>query len=50
MILQKTFEYREQKAKTPQLSEVLTEAIANEKRAKKIRAEYRAWIRSLPLE
>ena len=45
----KTFEYRKKQAKQPKLDEVLNEAIANSKKAKRMRAEYRAWQKSLPL-
>ena len=43
MVLTKTFEYRKKNANKKSLSEVLSAAIKNDQKAKKLRAEYADW-------
>ena len=50
MVLKKTFEIRERNNKVPKLDEILRDAIDNQAKAKKKRAEHKAWLKTLPLE
>ena len=49
-VLKKTFEIRERNKKVPKLDEILRDAIDNQAKAKKKRAEHKAWLKTLPLE
>ena len=50
LVLKKTFELREKNKKVPRLDDILRDAIENQAKAKKKRAEHRAWLKTLPLE